>query len=98
MIEIRHKTTGTVLAQVEPRAGVETLAGADLHERDLSGADLEDADLSGANLRGARLVGTNMRRARLLGADLRGAVLGQWISPTRALGADLHQADLRRAD
>lgn len=55
MIEIRHRETGEVLAQVE---GVSLqnacLEGTDVREADLCAADLSDADLTGAVLTAAR--------------------------------------------
>ena len=74
MIEVKHKTTGEVLKEVDAN----TLRGAnlgraDLVGADLRGADLSDADLSGADLGYADLVGADLRGADLRYADLVGA-------------------------
>jgi uncharacterized protein YjbI with pentapeptide repeats len=105
MIEIKHRTNGTVLYTAQSAADVRAavleaakakadLRWADLSEANLSGANLSEADLSEADLRWADLRWADLRGADLRGADLRGANLsGAYLS-----GADLRGADLRGAD
>ena len=110
MIEITHRTNGTVLYTAQSAADVRAavleaakakadLSGADLRGADLSGADLRWANLSGADLRGADLSGADLREADLRGADLRWADL-RWANLREAdlSGADLSGANLREAD
>ena len=69
MIEITHRTNGTVLYTAQSAADVRAAvleaakAKADLRGADLRGADLRGADLRGANLRGADLRGANLQGA-----------------------------------
>ena len=87
-MEIKHRTTQTVLAEGETaKIAVETAVsrGADLRGAYLRGAYLHGAYLRGAYLHGAYLHGANLGGADLGGAYLRGADLG---------GADLHGAKL----
>ena len=110
MIEITHRTNGTVLYTAQSAADVRAavleaakakadLSGADLRGADLSGADLRWANLRGADLRGADLSGADLREADLRGADLRWADL-RWADLREAdlSGADLRWANLREAD
>ena len=90
MIEIKHKITGEVLAQVD----VDNLLAANL-----SGANLRDADLRGSDLSGSNLRGSDLRRADLRWADLRWADLSEAdMSGANLRDADLRGSDLRRAD
>jgi len=93
MIEIKHRETGEVLAQVERLSGVDlqgaALEGADLAHAILIRADFREARLDGADLRGAYLTAARLRGADLSQADLQGAYL---------CGADLTGARLARAD
>jgi len=84
-IEIKHKTTSSILFSLDTgtikecleaaiKAGA-NLSGANLSDANLSGAYLRGANLSGANLRGANLRGANLSDANLSGAYLRGANL-----------------------
>lgn len=66
MIEIKHKTTGKVLFEVN----ADTLKGANLTDADLRGAHLVGANLTDAKLKGANLTDANLRWANLSGADL----------------------------
>src|ERR1700690_160928 len=61
MIQIRHKSTGAVLLEVDS----DTLAGAKL-----SGAKLQGASLQGLDLRGAIIDNADLRDADLRGANL----------------------------
>ena len=71
-MEIKHRTTQTVLAEGETaKIAVETAVS--------RGADLRGAYLRGAYLHGAYLRGAYLRGAYLRGADLRGAKLS-WMS------------------
>ena len=110
MIEITHRTNGTVLYTAQSAADVRAavleaakakadLSGADLRGADLSGADLRWANLREADLRGADLSGANLREADLREADLRWADL-RWADLREAdlSGADLRWANLREAD
>ena len=110
MIEITHRTNGTVLYTAQSAADVRAavleaakakadLSGANLRGADLSGADLRWANLREADLRGADLSGANLREADLRGADLRWADL-RWANLREAdlRWADLRWANLREAD
>ena len=95
MIEIKHKTTGEVLKEVD----ADTLSGADLSGADLSGADIRLAYLRGANLSGADLMGADLRGANLMGADLSGANLScAYLRGANLMGADLSGANLSYAN
>ena len=86
MIEITHRTNGTVLYTAQSAADVRAavleaakakadLRGANLSGANLSGANLSEADLRWADLRGADLSGADLSGANLSGANLRGADL-----------------------
>ena len=94
MMEIKHKTTGTVLFSLECASMKKCVEAAVRSKADLAGADLSGAYLRGADLAGADLARANLseaylRVAYLAGADLRGANLS---------GADLREADLAGAE
>ena len=110
MIEIKHRTNGTVLYTAQSAADVRAavleaakakadLRWADLSEANLRGANLREADLSEADLRWADLRGADLSGANLRGADLRGADLrGANLSGANLSGADLRGADLSGAN
>jgi len=99
MIEIRHKTSAAVLAQVD----AETLRDACFFEHDLTEADFKGINISGADFTlallrdadfsGARCLQTNFYSAILRGANLSDAALGG----IEAEGTDLRDVNLCRA-
>jgi hypothetical protein len=87
MIQIKHRSTGNVIKEVDATS----LVGADL-----LGANLRGADLRGADLRGVYLLGADLQWAALQNANLQHAnvqVADLWNANLR--GADLRDADLR---
>jgi uncharacterized protein YjbI with pentapeptide repeats len=100
MIEIKKRTTGTVLVRLR----LDTLVGVDLHNADLRGACLDRANLTGADLHGADLSLALLRWAEMRGANLTGANLERaklrnaWLRRANARGARLTGAGLRVAD
>jgi uncharacterized protein YjbI with pentapeptide repeats len=85
MIQIRHKSTGKVIKEVDATS----LVNADLEGAYLWGANLRFANLQYANLQGADLLDADLQCAALQNADLRDANLQ---------GANLWNADLRYAN
>ena len=84
-MEIKHKSTGSVLLTIEG----DSLQEANLREADLRWANLQGVDLQGVNLRWANLQGANLQGANLREANLREANLRE---------ADLRWANLREAN
>jgi hypothetical protein len=100
MIQIKHKSTGKVIKEVD----VTSLVNADLLYAGLPNADLQGAILQGAILQGADLLGADLRGADLRGADLQVANLqfanlrGAKLQGTKLQGANLRRANLESAD
>ena len=87
---IRHRTTNSILFEVEADSFVRAVEAAvkswaNLSWANLSGANLSWANLSGANLSGANLSGADLSRANLSRADLSGANLSgaKHVNPYR---------------
>ena len=101
-IEIKHKSTGSIIISGEYESAKDCLErnrAADLRGANLGGADLKGADLGGANLGGANLGGAFLEGAFLKGAFLKGADLrGANLEGANLGGADLRGADLRGAN
>jgi len=90
MIQIKHRTTGAVLKEIDR---------ANLSDANLRGANLIGANLIGADLRVANLRGANLSGANLYGADLRGANLSDAnLSDANLRGANLSDANLTGAN
>jgi hypothetical protein len=100
MIQIKHKSTGKVIKEVD----VTSLVNANLLYADLPNADLQGAILQGANLQGADLLGADLRDTDLRDADLQFANLqfanlrGANLQRTKLQGANLRRANLEGAD
>jgi uncharacterized protein YjbI with pentapeptide repeats len=105
MIQIKHRSTGNVIKEVDATSLVyANLRGADLkrvnlqdtvlHHVDLQYANLFGADLRDANLQYANLQHVDLQRANLQHADLRYANLQH----ADLRDVDLQYADLRNAD
>jgi uncharacterized protein YjbI with pentapeptide repeats len=109
LIEIKDKTTGEVLYQVDATklVGVDLshallrnarLSRTVLTKADLQGADLSDADLSFSTLAQANLREALLSRAQLMGASLIGATLaGAMLDQANLHNACLFQANLQGA-
>jgi pentapeptide repeat protein len=108
-IEIKHRSTGTVLWSGEAASSRDAviaavkagayLADANLAGANLAGADLADANLAGANLADAYLAGANLACANLARADLACANLaGAYLAGANLAGADLACAYLACAN
>src|SRR3990167_4938840 len=108
-LELKHKTTNSVLFTLDAKTikdalenavkggaylGDANLRDANLRDANLGGANLDGANLDGANLDGANLRGANLRSANLRGANLRGANL----DGANLRGADLGDANLEGAN
>jgi hypothetical protein len=104
MIQIKHRSTGKVIKEVDAASLVNAdLRGTDLRfanlqytklqDADLRGADLQDADLEFAYLRRADLRCANLQDTNLQHANLQHARLQR----VNLLGADLYGANIRWA-
>lgn len=95
-MQIRHKETGAVLAEVPADALVDTnLAGRDLRGADLRGVKMLRVNLAGANLAQADLSGARLDRVVLNGANLTGTRWrGALLFSALAEGANFTDADL----
>ncbi len=104
-MQIRHRLTGEVLAEVpgETAAGGKLrgvvllygdLRGIGFQHCDLTGADLCEADLRGANFDGAQMNGADLSGSDLRNASFRGAALAD----AKLLGTNLAGTDFTGAD
>jgi len=91
---IRHRTTNSILFEVEADSFVRAVEAAVKSRANLSRANLSGANLSRANLSRANLSGANLSRANLSGANLSRANL----SGANLSGANLSRVDLFGAD